>query len=97
LGRQTDLTYVLAAWVVEPRSGRVVEVDTTQPRVQIYTAKGLSNGLKAGGKPYGPYYGFCLETQHYPDSPNQPAFSSTLLRPGQTYHEVTVHKFGVQK
>jgi len=72
----------LAARVVEPKSGRVMEVLTTQPGVQFYT-----------GNPRG----FCLETQHYPDSPNQPAFPSTLLRPGEKYHEVTVHKFRVEK
>jgi len=97
LNKRLGERMALAARVVEPGSGRVMEVYTTQPGVQLYTAKGLSSRLKAGGKPYGPYHGFCLETQHYPDSPNQPAFPSTLLRPGQTYHEVTVHKFGVQK
>jgi len=73
---------VLAARVVEKRSGRVMEVHTTQPGMQFYT-----------GNPRG----FCLETQHYPDSPNQPKFPSTLLRPGQKYHQVTMHRFGVEK
>ena len=71
-----------------------MEVFTTQPGVQFYTAKGLSNRLKAGDKPYGAYHGFCLETQHYPDAPNHPGWPSTLLRPGQTFHEVTAFKFG---
>jgi len=87
----------LAARVVEPRSGRVMEVYTTQPGVQFYTARALSSRLQGGGRPYGPYHGFCLETQRYPDSPNQPKFPSTLLRPGEVYHEVTIHKFSVLK
>jgi len=85
----------LAARVVEPHSGRVMEVYTTQPGVQFYTAKGLGSRFKVGGIPYGPYHGFCLETQHFPDSPNRPAFPSTVLRPGETYRHVTVHKFGI--
>jgi aldose 1-epimerase len=86
----------LAARVREPTSGRVMEVLTTQPGVQLYTANGLSNKLRGGGRAYGPYHGLCLETQHYPDSPNRPDFPSTLLRPGQTYHEITVHRFSVE-
>jgi aldose 1-epimerase len=70
----------LAARVVEPTSGRVMEVYTTQPAIQFYT-----------GNPRA----LCLETQHYPDSPNQPTYPSTLLRPGQKYVQVTVHKFSV--
>ena len=85
-----------AARVSEPTSGRVMEVFTTQPGVQVYTAKALTDKLRGGGKPYGPYHGLCLETQHYPDAPNQPAFPSTLLRPGQTLREVTEHRFGVE-
>lgn len=87
----------LAADVFEPTSGRVMTVYTTQPGVQFFTAKFLSDKLRAGGRPYGPYYGFCLETQHFPNSPNQPQFPSTVLRPGETFHEVTVHKFAVRK
>lgn len=86
----------LAARVSEPTSGRVMEVYTTQPGVQVYTAKGLTDRLRGGGRPYGPYHGLCLETQHYPDAPNRPAFPSTLLRPGQTLREVTEHRFGVE-
>jgi len=86
----------LCARVVEPKSGRAMEVFTTQPGVQLYTAKGLSDRFRAAGKPYGPYHGLCLETQHFPDSPNRPAFPSTVLRPGQTYHEITVHRFTVE-
>lgn len=86
----------LAAKVAEPGSGRTMEVWTTQPGMQVYTAKGLSNRMKAGGKSYGPYHGVCFETQHYPDAPHQPSFPSTLLRPGETYRQVTEHRFGVQ-
>ncbi len=85
----------LAARVVDSSSGRVMEVLTTQPGVQLYTAKGLSDRYKADGVPYGPYSGFCLETQHYPDAPNKPSFPTTLLRPGETYHQTTVHRFGI--
>ena len=87
----------LAARVSEPTSGRTMEVYTTQPGVQVYTAKGLSDRQKGGGgKAYGPFHGLCLETQHFPDAPNRPAFPSTLLRPGQTFRNVTEHRFGVQ-
>ena len=85
----------LCARVVDPASGRVMEVHTTQPGVQLYTANGLNDRLSAGGVPYGPHHGFCLETQHYPDSPNKPQFPTTLLTPGETYHQTTVHKFSV--
>jgi aldose 1-epimerase len=86
----------LAARVVDPRSGRGMEVYTTQPGVQFYTAKGLSDQLRAGGVAYGPYHGLCFETQHFPDSPNQPQFPTTLLRPGEEFHQVTVHKFFIE-
>ncbi len=73
-----------------------MEVLTTQPGVQLYTAKGLSDRYKADGVPYGPYSGFCLETQHFPDAPNKPNFPTTLLRPGETFHQTTVHRFEIQ-
>ena len=87
----------LCARVVEPKSGRVMEVYTTQPGVQLYTAKGLNDRLQGGGLPYGPYHGLCLETQHFPDAPNRENFPSTLLRPGETFRQTTVHRFSVQK
>jgi aldose 1-epimerase len=83
----------LAARVVDPESGRGMEVFTTQPGVQLYTAKGLGNQLRAADGPYGPYHGLCLETQHFPDSPNHPAFPTTLLRPDEEFHQVTIHRF----
>lgn len=96
LNKPTDERLAFAARVVHPPTGRVMEVFTTQPGVQFFTASFLSDRFRGGGKPYGPYHGFCLETQHYPDSPNRPHFPSTVLRPGEEYHELTVHKFSVQ-
>lgn len=86
----------LAARVVETNSGRVMEAYTTQPGVQLYTANLLDGSLKAGGATYEKHHGICLETQHYPDSPNRPEYPSTVLRPGETYNQVTIHRFNVQ-
>jgi len=87
----------LAARVVEPTSGRVLEVSTTQPGVQFYTGNFLDGTITGKqGHVYKKRYGFCLETQHYPDSPNQPSFPSTILRPGQVYHTTTVFKFSAR-
>ncbi|MEA1952567.1 MAG: aldose epimerase family protein [Planctomycetota bacterium] len=83
------------ALVHDPKSGRVMEVYSTQPGVQLYTANFLDGGPRSGG--FTRHAGLCLETQHYPDSPNRPEYPSTLLVPGETYEEVTVHKFGVKK
>jgi len=84
-----------AARAVDPASGRVMEVFTTQPGMQLYTGNHLSGAASAGG--FKQHEGFCLETQHYPDSPNKPDFPTTLLKPGQTYRESTMHKFSVVK
>jgi aldose 1-epimerase len=88
----------LAARVLEPTTGRVLEVDTTEPGVQFYTGNFL-DGTVTGkdGHVYRKRYAFCLETQHFPDSPNQPNFPSTILRPGETYKSRTVYKFSVQR
>jgi aldose 1-epimerase len=84
----------LAARVTDPESGRVLEVLTTQPGLQFYTGNFLDGTIHGkGGKVYGHRSAFCLETQHFPDSPNHPRFPSTELKPGETYHEVTVFKF----
>jgi aldose 1-epimerase len=74
-----------------------MEVFTTQPGVQFYTGNFL-NGSHTGkdGVVYHKNYGFCLETQHFPDSPNQPEFPSTILNPGEKYQHTTVFKFGVE-
>ena len=82
------------ATVLEPESGRVMQVSTTEPGVQLYTGNFLDgHHVGKGGAAYQKHYGFCLETQHYPDSPNQPTFPSTVLRPGDVYSQVTVYKF----
>jgi aldose 1-epimerase len=88
----------VAAKVVDPKSGRVLTVSTTQPGVQFYSGNFLDGSYagKAGVK-YARRTGFCLETQHYPDSPNQPAFPTTLLKPGETLHTETIFAFSVQK
>ncbi len=87
-----------AAQVMDPKSGRVLTVKTTQPGVQFYSGNFL-DGTAHGkhGHVYEKRAGFCLETQHFPDSPNQPNFPSTQLKPGQTFHSVTEYIFSTQK
>lgn len=92
LRNQSD-ALALAARVVHPASGRTMEIYTTQPGIQFYTGNFLDGGVANGGYPRNA--GLCLETQHYPDSPNRPGFPAVVLRPGKTYHQTTVHKFGV--
>jgi aldose 1-epimerase len=90
-------TLRLAARVSEPTTGRVMEVWTTEPGMQLYTGNYLDGtDVGKGGKPYRHRYGFCLETQHYPDSPNRPAFPSTVLRKGGRFRSTTVYKFSSQ-
>jgi len=87
----------LAGEAFEPRSGRVLKVSTTEPGIQLYTGNFLDGSVVGkGGKSYKKNYGFCLETQHYPDSPNQPNFPSTVLRPGETFRSTTVHHFSAR-
>ena len=87
---------VLAARVHEPTSGRTLEVLTTEPGVQFYTGNFLDGSLTGkNGAVYEARTGFCLETQHFPDSPNQPSFPNTILRPGEEYRSTTVFRFGV--
>jgi aldose 1-epimerase len=89
-------TFGLAARVVEPTTGRVMEVLTSEPGIQFYSGNFLDGSyIGKGGKPYQHRYGFCLETQHYPDSPNHPDFPSTVLRPGEEYNTTTVYRFSV--
>jgi aldose 1-epimerase len=84
----------LAARVEEPSSGRVLEVRTDQPGVQFYTGNFLDGSAKGkGGKAYGLRNGFCLETQHFPDSPNKPSFPTTVLKPGKELKSTTIYKF----
>lgn len=106
-GSGYDFNYVInkepgelafAASAYEPESGRYMEVFTTEPGIQLYTGNHLrGNEIGNSGKPYGPRTGFCLETQHFPDSPNQPDFPSTLLEPGEVYRSTTVFKFSVKE
>jgi len=105
LGNGYDHNYVingsgglkLAAHVHEPRSGRVLEVYTTEPGIQFYSGNFLDGTLTGKqGHIYRQRSGFALETQHYPDSPNHPDFPSTILKPGQTFHSQTVYKFSAE-
>ncbi|MDL2257478.1 galactose mutarotase [Bacteroidales bacterium OttesenSCG-928-I14] len=100
-----DLNYVLnhpgdinnlAAKVTSPVTGITLEVYTTEPGLQLYTTNRLNETGK-GGKTYGNYSAFCLETQHFPDSPNQPNFPSTEIRPDKMFESHTIYKFGVEK
>ncbi|MEA3226856.1 MAG: aldose epimerase family protein [Planctomycetota bacterium] len=88
----------LCARVYEPTTGRVMEVSTTQPGVQLYTGNFLDGSLTGkDGKKYEKHYAFCLETQHFPDSPNKPGFPSVVLNPGQKYATTTVFKFSARQ
>lgn len=105
MGNGYDLTYVLrnqtgklklAAKAYEPLTGRVLEAYTTEPGLVFYTGNHLNPGVVGRGqKPSAKYAAFCLETQHYPDSPNQPKFPSTVLKAGDTYRSETVFRFSV--
>jgi aldose 1-epimerase len=87
----------LGATVYEPGSGRFLEMFTTEPGVQVYTANHLNGTLRGKeGVPFTRRFGLCLETQHFPDSPNHPNFPTTTLRPGETYQSTTVYKFSVK-
>jgi aldose 1-epimerase len=106
LDRGYDYNYVLngssgqmklAARVYEPTSGRVMEIHTTEPGVQFYSSNWLDGTLKGKqGKVYKKHYALCLETQHYPDSPNKANFPSVVLRPGEKYETRTVHTFSTK-
>ena len=86
----------LAATVTEPKSGRVMTVRTTEPGVQLYTGNHLNGVAGKGGHVYAKRHGFCLETQHYPDSPNHPNFPSVILRPGETFQSTTIYQFSAK-
>ena len=86
-----------AAVLRDPASGRVMEVLTTEPGVQFYSGNFLDGSdFGKDGVPYGHRGALCLETQHFPDSPNQPGFPSTVLRPGETYRSTTVYRFSAE-
>lgn len=87
----------MAAEVYEPTTGRVMTIHTTEPAIQFYAGNFLDGTIKGkGGKTYGHRFGFCLETQHSPDSPNKPDWATTILRPGEVYKSTTLHKFSVR-
>ncbi len=89
----------MAARVEERQTGRVLEVETTEPGVQLYTGNFLDGSIRAKhqNSTYGRHSGFCLETQHYPDSVNHDSFPTTILARGETYTSETVFRFSVQK
>jgi aldose 1-epimerase len=86
-----------AAKVLDPKSGRVLEVTTTQPGLQFYSGNFLDGSLQIGDRVLNQYAAFCLETQHFPDSPNQPDFPTTVLRPGDEFLSQTVFRFSVEE
>jgi aldose 1-epimerase len=97
LNKPTEGDLTLAAKVYEPKSGRVMEIFTTEPAIQFYSGNFLDGSIVGkSGKAYKIHSGFCLETQHYPDSPNNPNFPSVVLRPGETYRTTTIHKFSTK-
>jgi aldose 1-epimerase len=97
LARGAGKGLTLAAEAYDPKSGRTLEVLTTEPGVQFYSGNFLDGSAKGkGGKAYQQRAAFCLETQHFPDSPNQPKFPSTLLKPGAALHSETVFRFSAK-
>jgi aldose 1-epimerase len=95
--RKSGKGLTLAAKVFEPRTGRTLEMETTEPGVQFYTGNFLDGSIQGkDGVRYGQYHGFCLEAQHFPDSVNKPHFPSVILRPGNTYRQTTVYRFGTR-
>jgi len=98
LDRGNAAGLVQAAFLMEPSSGRTLDISTTEPGVQFYSGNFLDGTLKGkGGRVYAHRTGLCLETQHFPDSPNHPNFPSTVLRPGGTYRSRTLFRFGVAR
>jgi aldose 1-epimerase len=92
--KNNDLVH--AARVHDPLTGRILDVSTTEPGVQFYSSNFLDGSIKGkGGRAYTKNFAFCLETEHFPDSPNQPSFPSTVLRPGKEYRSRTVYAFSV--
>jgi aldose 1-epimerase len=96
LNNATPGSLFLAAQTYDPHSGRVLEVLTTEPGIQLYTGNFLDGVHGKDGKVYNRRYAFCLETQHFPDSPNHPNFPSTELKPGQHFQSTTVYKFSTR-
>src|ERR1700676_132036 len=98
LDQKTPDALFVAAEAYDPQTGRVLEVSTTEPGLQFYTGNFLDGSMQGkDGKSYGHRFAFCLETQHFPDSPNHPDFPSTVLKPGQQLHSTTIYKFSIRK
>jgi len=95
LNQKAEGELTLAAVASDPASGRTLECWTTEPGVQLYTANYVDNITCKGGTVFNKHEAFCLETQHYPDSPNHPEFPGTELAPGETYAQTCIYKFGV--
>jgi len=96
--RGKDGSFALAATVYEPNSGRVMEVYTTEPGLQFYSGNFLDGSIKGkNGSVYNHRGGFCLETQHFPDSPNKPQYPTTILKPGEQYYQLTSYKFSARR
>ncbi len=106
-GRGYDLNYVLnrsdrtalvfAARLSEPRTGRILQICTTEPGIQLYTGNNLDGTLRGARGLYRQSDGLCLEPHHFPDSPNRPEFPSSVLRPGETYRSTTVYRFATDR
>jgi len=97
LNKKNENELSLAATVYEPTTGRKMEVFTTQPGMQFYTGNFLDGSvIGRGGQAYQKHSGFCLETQHFPDSPNKPNFPTVFLKPGELYQSTTIHKFSTK-
>ncbi|NNK49147.1 MAG: galactose-1-epimerase, partial [Gemmatimonadetes bacterium] len=96
-GWEDDGTLRAAAVLYDPHSGRKMEVLTTEPGIQFYSGNFLDGSdFGKSGVMYEPRTGLCLETQHFPNSPNEPAFPSTVLRPGEIYRSTTVYRFSAE-
>jgi aldose 1-epimerase len=96
LNNATAGSLFVAAQAYDPHSGRVLEVSTTEPGLQLYTGNFLDGIRGKAGKVYNRRYAFCLETQHFPDSPNHPQFPSTVLKSGQRFQSMTIYKFSTK-
>lgn len=95
--RKPEAGLSLAAEIYEPGSGRFMQAYTTEPGMQFYTSNSFNGSIMGrDGIAYPQYAGFCLEMQHFPDSPHHPEFPSVVLRPGETYHQLTVYRFSVK-
>jgi len=95
--KEASTSLKLAARLYEPVSGRLLEIYTTEPGLQFYSGNFLDGSIKGkSGRPYPKHAGLCLETQHFPDSPNRPNFPSTILRPGEKYVSTTIHRFSIK-